>query len=360
VADDAPIWEKQGQEIPPRANYEGGFPAAFSRTGSSESWHMRSCTRTILAAFLACVLWPAWSGAQVVLRSDYSQPAEYRTTESVQIDQTLNIAEQSLATSSEQQFGMFYNVGEADAAGLIPLRLKFESVRASFGLPGGIHVEFDSKNDDGKDAEPPASLLKSAMRAMVGAELTAQVDRQGQVQSFTGGEQVLDKVAPEMKAMVASQVDEGILKSSLQTAIDRFPAEPVKPGDVWTRTRVMHLGQGQQLTFDERLEYVGTVDKDGRKLEHVHTQASAVRFNIADNSAMPFKLKGESDLKIESSSGDYYVDAPTRRVMSLNEKVRIQGKLVLVANDMEFPSTLDLTMVTTYAEGDEPVRAPAP
>lgn len=324
---------------------------------------MHKYSRSILTVAVCCLLSPAWSHAQVVLRADYSQPASYRTTETVQIDQTLNIAGQSLVTSSAQTIGMLYFInfiGEADAAGLIPLQMKFESVTASIGLPGGLNVEFDSQNDDGQVGQPPVSLLKSAFRAMVGVELTALIDGEGKVKSFTGGEQVLEKVDPEMKAYMASQIDEQVLKASLQSSIDRFPADAVKPGDVWTRTQVMNLGQGQQLTFDERLEYVGTVEKDGRPLEHVRTQATAVRFSIAENAAMPFKLKGESDLKVESSSGDIYVDAKTRRVVARDEKVRLKGKLVLATADMELPATLDLSLSTTHAEGGALPPASAP
>jgi len=326
----------------------------------SENWHMNTYSRSILTVAVCCLLSPAWSHAQVVLRSDYSQPAEYRTTESVQIDQTLNIAGQSVVTTSAQTMGMLYQIGEADAAGLVPLRLKFESVTASIGLPGGLNVEFDSQNDDGQAGQPPVSLLKSAFRAMVGVELTALIDGEGKVKSFTGGEQALEKVDPEMKAYMASQVDEQVLKAGLQSAIDRFPAEAVKPGDVWTWTQVLNLGQGQQLTFDNRLEYVGTVEKDGRQLEHVRAQATAVRFNIVENAAMPFKLKGESDLKVESSSGDIYVDAMTRRVVLSDDKVRLKGKLVLATADMELPATLDLSLSSKLAEGGRPAPAGTP
>lgn len=320
---------------------------------------MRCCSRFLLTAFFASLLCPAWSSAQVVLRTDFNQPSEYQTTEKVEIGQTLNIAGQSIETSSEQEFGMSYRVGEADAAGLIPLQMKFETVKASIGLPGGVNVEFDSKNDDGQESPQPAELLKSALRALVGIELTAMVDRKAQVQSFTGAAMALEKIAPEMKSVLASQLDEAMLKSNLQMAIDRFPAEPVKPGDVWTRTQVMNLGQGQQMTFDERLEYVGTVEKEGHKLEHVRTQCTAVRFGIADNAALPLKVK-ESDLKIESSSGDLYVDLQTHRIFLRNEKVNVKGKIVFVADNADLPATIDLTIDTTHTEGAPAEATPAP
>lgn len=318
---------------------------------------MRSCPKSLLLAFVVGALWTAAADAQVVLRTDFNKPTEYHTTEAVQIDQTLNIADQSLATSSQQTFELVYTVGEKDAAGLIPVRIKFATVKASIGLPGGINVDFDSKSDDGQDGDPPAGLLKGALRAMVGAELTAMINDQSQVQSFAGFAPLLEKLAPEIKPLLASQFDETILKSNFQMAIDRFPAEPVKPGDVWTRTQVMNLGQGQQLTFDEKLEYVGTVDKDGRKLEHVKAQSTGVRYSTADNATLPLKLK-ESDLKVESSTGDLYVDASSRRVVIRDEKVNCKGKIVFLANNAELPATLDLTISTKHTEGAPP-SAPA-
>ncbi|MBX3411694.1 MAG: hypothetical protein KF708_03160 [Pirellulales bacterium] len=299
----------------------------------------------------------ATAHAQVVLRTDFSKPAEYRTSETVGIDQKLNIAEQLLETSSEQTFEVLYSVGEKDATGLIPVHFKFETVKASIGLPGGISIDFDSKTDDGQDGDPPAGLLKGALRAIVGAELTAMINEQLRVQSFTGYSELLEKLSPEIKPLLASQFDEAILKSNLQMAIDRFPAEPVKPGDAWTHTQVMNLGQGQQMTFDEKLEYVGPVEKDGRQLEHVKMQANAVRYSIADNATLPFKLK-ESDLKVVSSTGDLYVDATTRRVVLREEKVAIKGKIVYLANNAELPALLDLTISTRHSEPVEPAATP--
>ena len=320
---------------------------------------MRSCLKTLSLACAIGVLWTGAAEAQVVLRTDFSKPAEYQSTEVVQLDQKLNIAEQLLETSSQQTFEMNYKVGDKDAAGMTPLQLKFAAVKAIVGLPGGINVDFDSKTDDGKDGDPPAGLFKGAFRAIVGTELTAMIDGQSQVQAFTGTAQLLEKLPPEIKPLLASQFDESILKSDLQMSIDRFPAEPVKPGDVWTRTMVMNLGQGQRLVFDEKLEYVGTVDKNGRKLEHVTTQATGVRYSIADNATMPFKVK-ESELKVESSTGNLYVDAQTRRVVLREEKVNTKGKIVFLANNGELPATLDLTISTTHTEGSPPSAAATP
>jgi len=320
---------------------------------------MRSGPGTFMLAFALGAFGTMAAEAQVVLRTDFSRPVEYQSTEVVQLDQKLNIADQMLDTASQQTFEMKYTLGERDAAGMTPLHVKFEVVKASFGLPGGINVDFDSTTDDGKDGDPPVGLFKGAFRAIVGTELTAMINDQAQVQSFTGTAPLLEKIPPELKPLLASQFDESILKSDLQMSIDRFPAEAVKPGDVWTRTLVMNLGQGQRLAFDEKLEYVGTVDKDGRKLEHVKTQATGVRYTIADNAALPFKVK-ESDLKVESSAGNLYVDAQTRRVAVREEKVNVKGNIVYLANNGELPATLDLTISTKHTEGAAPFPPATP
>jgi len=297
----------------------------------------------------ALCLWPAFCSAQVVLRPNYIHSDEYRTTEQVKSNQALILAGQSLDTSAEQTAGVRYRIGPADASGQIPVSIKFEELATRMSLPGGVEVAFDSQNDDGTSDESLPGILQGAMRAMHGAELSAAVNGDGRVLSFTGGAAVLEKMAEPAKSLFGGQLDDNVLKRELQQSIDRFPAEPVKPGDAWQRTHVLDAGQGQQLVFDERLEYVGPVERNGRTLHHVRPQVTAVRYTIPENANSPFKLK-DSDLKVESSSGDLYVDATKGRLIARNEKLRVKGTFTLVGNGMDLPATLDLTIETVHQE----------
>ena len=139
-------------------------------------------------------------------------------------------------------------------------------------------------------------------------------------------------------------VREALTREAVQ-ARDVLPDKPVNKGDRWQRTRVLHAGAGQILTFETYYEYAGTMEKGGKTLDKIDSFIGGVTYTLDPNSPLPLKLL-KSDLKIDSSMGSVLFDREKGQIVESTSATRITGPITFSVNGQELPAKLDLTMET--------------
>lgn len=301
-------------------------------------------TRRLLSPLALVVFLQAATlvSAQVTLKRKFDEGTKFKVQETVKVDQVLKLNGMELPTKSDTKFGISASYGKRDAEGVLPIERKIESLQAELSLPGGLNVKFDSARPDEKASNPLLEPALDQYRKLSGMVITYKLSGDNQ------------KVQSVERSQAESPIDPEDLKDELQQDLERFPAEPVKPGDKWERTVRQDLGQGQIFTFKRTYEYAGQVAEfatvpGSRKLDKITATDTSVEYSVKPNAGAGLTVKS-SDLKVESSKHIYLFDRVAGRIIEENNEVRITGKLSLSINNMEFDGDLDLTLATLEQE----------
>lgn len=271
---------------------------------------------------------------QVVLKPKFKEGTSFKVREKTTSDQVLTLNGMPLPTKSDNTAVAVVTIGKKDEKGNLPIATKVESLVVDLTLPGNMNVHFDSAKPDEKASNPNLEVLLEIFRKLVGNTTTITLGPGNKVVSVEGIQE-------------GSQADPDSVKEQFQQEIDRFPAEPIKPGDKWKRTVQQDLGQGQVFTFERDYEYVGPVDEfptvaGSRKLDKVTATDTSVTYSTKGNAGLISVKK--SDLTVESSKHTLLFDRESGRTVSSESEVKIKGPLSLAINNMDFTGELKLTL----------------
>lgn len=288
----------------------------------------------LMLSFAAVLLLAAPASAQVVLKSKFKEGTSFKVREKTTADQVLTLNNMPLPTKSENTAVAMVTFGKKDEKGNLPISTKIESLVADLALPGNLTVHFDSAKPDEKASNPNLEAVLDIFRKLVGNTTTITLGPGNKVVSVEGIQE-------------GSQVDPESIKEQYQYEIDRFPAEPIKPGDKWKRTVKQDLGQGQVFTFERDYEYVGQVAEfptvaGSRKLDKVTATDTSVDYSTKGNAGL-INVK-KSELTVESSKHTLLFDRESGRTVSSESEVKIKGPLSLSINNMDFTGELQLTL----------------
>lgn len=254
-------------------------------------------------------------------------------------EQKLTIAGMEIETSSDSQTVVTATAGKRDAAGNIRVDEKVESLHISVKIQG-TEYEFDSANPD-TTGSSPLEMLRPVHKGLARRLTTTTYDKDNKVTQIEFDQDPLNDLNDQVRQAVKGQFDVERLKKGANEELERVPAEPVKVGDAWERTRKLHLESGQAMTIGTRYTYEGEIEKDGRKLDRISSKVLSVDYAVEEPGQFSAK---SSELKPAASSGELLFDRALGRIVEATSSVQIVGDLTLVINGTEYPSKLDLKM----------------
>lgn len=287
------------------------------------------------------------AAAQTLLKPALPTKGKVVSSVDTSAEQTLSIAGQAIETKSEQNAVMVVEYSAAEG-GQIAAKHKIQSLQVNIKA-AGMEIAFDSAKPD---AEPESDLAKGiykALQATLKGGWTSIHEPSGKVVAVRDTDKLIEGLDEQTAAMVKSQLDPAYLKERAEYEAGRVPSKPVKAGDTWELTNNARIGGGQTLTFKQQFKYVGTVDEGGKKLHVIEYGTNEVLFSIAADAPLPLKLKS-SELKPSEAKGRLLFDNEAGRVVQLEDKVRVKGKLVFTIGEQELPGELDLTLTNSMKE----------
>jgi hypothetical protein len=294
--------------------------------------------KSLLALSLLVGLSPLAS-AQVKLE----RKAQEGTSQSVEVttrtDQKLTIAGMETESGSDSKIVVKSTVGKRDEAGNLRVEEKIASMLVTMKVMGSDYV-FDSANPD-KESGGVFEMMRPLHKAMLRQTTTTVYGKDGKVAQIEYDQNILNELSDDLRQLVKGQFDAEKAKKTANDELDKFPADPVKKGDVWERTSTMNLGAGQVMTISTRYTYEGEIEKDGRTLDKITSKVLTVDFALEAGSPLPFTLK-ESALKPAETKGELLFDRKTGKVVVSTSSMQIVGDMTFVINGKDLPSKLDL------------------
>lgn len=299
----------------------------------------------LFSAWLVLVLFASSAAAQqpVVLRFKLPDGQKSTLSASVETKQTLTLAGNPLDTGSTQKRTVTSVNGTRAADGRLRVESKMEELKAELKLPMGLELTFDSAKPDAPPPGSPADFLLDLFKAESKATWTTVYGADNRVLAVEGREKILEGLPPALQVMARSQFDPAYLVKAANMELDKIPTTPIKKGDSWERTESVRLEAGQTMTFKNRYQYDGVMEKQGRPLHQISSKTSSVEYTMDADAPSPLKLVA-SNLKVAESEGQILFDEQLGQIAEENSKVRITGDLTFDVMGMQLPAQLDLTL----------------
>lgn len=307
---------------------------------------------TVAVLILSC-LEPRAAVAEEAVPLKYAPPLEVGAAQQleieVQTDQVLTIAGMPLETHASTFRKMSEKVTGRTSDGGWSLAGSFSLVQSDLELPGGLKLSFNSNNPDQADTTGQLGIFVDALKAIAGAKWLTETGADHQITKMA----YLDDPFADVDEMLKGNTDPEAIKQRRKTELQRYPSDPVKPGDTWTRTEESDLGGGQTLTLEKQYTYAGREQRDGRTFDKVTAKVLTVEYKMTAAAPSPAKVT-DSELKVSESEGTYWYDPQLQAFSDVHEKVRITGTLTMEINDQKLPGELDLTMDSTVRAKVQP------
>jgi hypothetical protein len=300
-------------------------------------------SRTLLVSAVVLSLGAvAPDAAKVKLELKHSAGQSSRIEATSKIHQVLNVGGMEVETAADNQLVSISTVGRRGTDGRLPIEQKVEALTIQVSLPGGVSISFDSANPVTQHDNPRVQAVLESVKARVGSTHTIVLDKENQVIAVEGAESVLRNASPAAVPILKAEINPEQMKKAAQQNYNLLSDEPVGEGDSWTRTLITSVGAGQTMTFETKFEYVGTVEKGGKRLDKIAMTPVAVTYAM-ENPNSQLKVT-ESNLKIESAKGTILFDRAKGQIVERTAATHIVGDLTLSIGGNELPGKLDLTL----------------
>lgn len=306
--------------------------------------------RRALVCTIALSLGAASSAmAQVKLEYKFPEGRSATLKETVKAKQVLTLAGMDIETNSERLTSATSSIGKRDADGTLRIGTKIDLIKGQFEIMGMV-FPFDTSDPNVKIDNPELSFIGDLLKALTGKEVTIVLDGKNKVKAVEGTDKITEAAKGYGPKVEENLKDAKIVERYQQDFEQEHANLPdilVREGETWEQTEQDSLGDGQTLTFRRRYEYLGTVEKNGRKLDKIGIKALDVTYKMDDNAKSPLKAL-KSELKVESSDGQMLFDREGGATIERNEVSRIKGTIDFKINEQEIPGKLDLTYETGF------------
>lgn len=314
---------------------------------------MRGLKRFLAISVVVCVA-ATTASAQVKLEFKFPENQKYRVEETVLVDQVMTINGMEVPTKSEQTITSRMAMGAKRADGSVPVTQTVDTIKMQLDLPGGISMSIDSEDKGAPPADelPQLKPLRDTVKAIAGSSFVVVMGKDGKVAAIEGTEDAVkhaEGLDPQVAEALKKRFDIGQLKQASEEQFGVFPETLVRPGETWVKKQTMNIGSGQTLTFERKYEYLGTEDRDGRKLDKVAVKATSVNYAMDASGGDGQVSIPKSDLKVDSSDGTIFFDRELGRIVESKINTRIVGDMTIVIQGMELESKLDLKLGTESA-----------
>lgn len=300
--------------------------------------------RALLTVVCLWLLGGSPSLGQVKLEQKYLPNTQAVTNESFELTAKVQIAGQNVdiaASSRQTQRAEFM----PPADNLVPIKLTITAAALSTSA-NGQNYSFDSAlAPPPKSDNPEFNNEVETLRALIDNPLTYQIGGDGHVNRVDGAQAIISKAPAEAVKGLEARLAEQRLKDDFEQQVRLVPDTPVQAGDSWKRTEQIPIQGGSTLAIDRSYEFVGTITKDGRQVEHIKITDEVVRLMLGNND-IGLTLK-EADLKVNSTDGAMYFDRELGAIVERSVSTRVSGKVTLLANGSDLPLDLDLKFTTS-------------
>lgn len=281
---------------------------------------MRSASRRGLVpgALLALVLGSGTLAEDVFLRWQHTEGQRLREIIDTEGSTTVVLAGETQTTRQTMRLTILRTVNKVDEQGTAALTQRIERVELKVAGPGVQAFDYDSENATALRG-PLAKLVGPIFKALVGAEITQRMTRDGVVKDVTlpPGLLVALKAAPGAESLGDFLSDEGLKRLSSQ-----FPAlgiEPITRGKTFEDRKQVKLPVGV-------LEVLSTYTYDGL---HQHGAKELHKLNIQVSPSLQPVASEARDVRLKPgpSSGALYFDGELGRAVAM--EVKYSGGLEL-------------------------------
>jgi len=295
-------------------------------------------TRSLALSLVVLGLLAAAAPAQVTLGMKFPEGTKTTTEVENKTQQILTIGGMDIETKNTQYIKATATAGKRAADGTLEVAGKIESMQADMSFPGGLNLSFSSSDPDKKSDNEQLEGILELFRTLVKSKTTTILDKDNKITS-------IKREAKDEKLgdMFKSLFDPEYLKKAAAQERQVLPEKAVKEGDTWKATSLTNLGGGQTLEFVTEYKYVGTVEKNGKKLDKIEFKATEVTYAMDPNTVTPLKVT-KSDLKIADSGGSLLFDRAKGQIVEKTSKNQIKGDMTLNINNMDLAGKLDLTL----------------
>jgi hypothetical protein len=304
--------------------------------------------RAVVPLSIAVLLALAPDGrGQVELKQKVTEDSSHAFEVGQFMTQLLTINGTEIKTEVDTGMTLVTSTGRRGADGQIEQKVKIDSLRQNLTIPGNSTLTYDSSINLAKVDNEGLQFILDALKTLTGATYTLKLDRDGRFVGASGADEILKDAPPMAAELLKTQLASETLKRQHELERQRWPQQPVRPGDTWERVEELDLGAGQIMTVERLYEYQGTEQRGDRTLHNIAaTDKRIIGLQAEATNIRPFKIRNP-DLKVAESKNTILFDVERGLEVENNRLLHIKGKLSLVINDTELPTELDLKIDST-------------
>jgi hypothetical protein len=190
----------------------------------------------------------------ILLRWTWTEGETIRLRHTAETESTVtsSMVPEPIATHGTQTTELSQEVTEVSEDGVATVRMVYERFDSRTNGPGGEEMTWSSDDpppgaeeaDEG-DAGDPMAELGGLMSSMVGQPITLKLDDRGELLALDGFDELWsraigrldedDPMAEPLRQTLEGMFSEDTVRQMIGQGMVSFPADPVAPGDTWTR-----------------------------------------------------------------------------------------------------------------------------
>ncbi len=288
---------------------------------------------------LFSLLFAACSGTkEAAFKPNFSEDSTLKYELSSESETEISVMGQVQKTLQRQVMNQAYQVEKVHKDGKVDMIVSISDMMIDQVTPQ-LTIRFDSKNKSGD------GMFDQLYEPLIGHEMKMTIDEKGNIQKFSGAQDVLDQMvknsnAPggEMfKETVEGQFGDEAMKQNFDQILDYLPGKAVKTGDSWEKqlfsAGVLGLIIDVTYTLVKRKGGKAFIDFKGKISSNENNNSSVVM-----GMQLKYNLNGTQSGKIE-------VDEKTALVIKSELNQELSG---IMSIDNEMTGTMDLdTKIST-------------
>jgi hypothetical protein len=286
--------------------------------------------------------------AQVKLEYKYPEGKTLTYKTRVKANQTITIMGMDFPTESEGTVVESRVIGKRAGDSTLPVQEKVDSIKTDLSFPGGVQINFDSKDPNFKIDNELYKFLEDVFKLAGETAYTVVLDGKNKVKAIEGTEKLLEKAEKlneQVRAGLRSQLQADKIKAKFEQSHGNLPDVLARQGEPWERTESMD-SLGTEMVLRKKYEYAGTEKKGDKTLDKITAKVLEIKLVEDPNSQAPQKLT-KSDLKVDSSDETILFDREAGCVVESRGKLKVKGSMTLSVMGQELPGELEFTLETT-------------